>query len=87
VVTGGAGDIGRAIGAALANDGYEVLLTDLVDKARGKDVAVDTAAIAGRTVDYAQLDVTDRRSLIDRADIDQNQNPNKQTAPNDVPDS
>jgi NAD(P)-dependent dehydrogenase (short-subunit alcohol dehydrogenase family) len=59
VVTGGAGDIGRAIGAALASDGYEVLLTDLVDKARGRDVAVDTAAIAGRTVDYAQLDVTD----------------------------
>ena len=59
VVTGGAGDIGRAIGAALASDGYEVLLTDLVDEARGRDVAVDTAAIAGRAVDYARLDVTD----------------------------
>ena len=59
VVTGGAGDIGRAIGAALASDGYEVLLTDLVDDARGRDVAVDTARGAGRTVDYAQLDVTD----------------------------
>ena len=71
VVTGGAGDIGRAIGAALASDGYEVLLTDLVDKARGRDVAVDTAAIAGRAVDYARLDVTDADAtarLLDQRD-------------------
>jgi NAD(P)-dependent dehydrogenase (short-subunit alcohol dehydrogenase family) len=71
VVTGGAGDIGRAIGVALASGGYEVMLTDLLDEARGTDVAAAATAAAGATVDYARLDVTDpdaTAALLDQLD-------------------
>jgi NAD(P)-dependent dehydrogenase (short-subunit alcohol dehydrogenase family) len=68
LVTGGAGDIGSAIGRRLAADGHHVTLLDLIDADAGGRVADETAtaARAGRDrVAYAQADVTDRGALDD----------------------
>lgn len=61
VVTGGAGDIGRAIGAALAHTGHQVVLADIVDDDAGS-AAVETvleASPTGSAVVYVRMDTTD----------------------------
>jgi NAD(P)-dependent dehydrogenase (short-subunit alcohol dehydrogenase family) len=68
LVTGGAGDIGSAIGRRLAADGHHVTLLDLLEADHGGRVAAETAAAAGvdrGRVDYARADVTDRAALDD----------------------
>ncbi|NUS39676.1 MAG: acetoacetyl-CoA reductase [Lysobacter sp.] len=56
VVSGGMGGLGRAICIALADAGYRVIAADLPD---GQRQAEFEAAVAGRAVDAAALDVTD----------------------------
>jgi NAD(P)-dependent dehydrogenase (short-subunit alcohol dehydrogenase family) len=66
LITGGAGDIGSAIGARLAHDGFHVTLLDRRSEADGRAVARSVAATAGvpeSQVDYALADVTDRGAL------------------------
>jgi NAD(P)-dependent dehydrogenase (short-subunit alcohol dehydrogenase family) len=66
LITGGAGDIGSAIGRRLAIDGFHVTLLDLRDAAGGGQVAASVAAAAGvptSRVAYARADVTDRSSV------------------------
>ena len=63
VVTGGCGDIGSAVGVALAASGYAVVLADVVPEDRGEAVAkevADRAAVAAEHVSAARLDVTDQ---------------------------
>jgi NAD(P)-dependent dehydrogenase (short-subunit alcohol dehydrogenase family) len=72
LVTGGAGDIGRAIGRRLAADGNHVTLLDLLDPEAGRQAAEQTAAAAGvaaEYVAYAHADVTDR-AAVDRVIAD-----------------
>ncbi len=61
VVTGGCGDIGRAIATRLRDDGFTVTVTDLLDQRRGDAVA----AGLGPGIRYAPVDVTDRRAMSD----------------------
>jgi NAD(P)-dependent dehydrogenase (short-subunit alcohol dehydrogenase family) len=66
LVTGGAGDIGSAIGRRLAADGFEVTLLDVHEPDRGNRVARSTAESAGvpaSRVAYARADVTDRAAV------------------------
>ena len=62
VVTGAASGIGRAIAAALAKDGFSVVVADL-DEANGRAAAAEIAAAnKGRAI-FQRVDVTDRRSV------------------------
>jgi meso-butanediol dehydrogenase / (S,S)-butanediol dehydrogenase / diacetyl reductase len=62
VVTGAASGIGRAIAAALAKDGFSVVIGDL-DEANGRAAAKEIAAAnKGRAI-FQRVDVTDRRSV------------------------
>jgi NAD(P)-dependent dehydrogenase (short-subunit alcohol dehydrogenase family) len=66
LVTGGAGDIGSAMGRRLAGDGFQVTLLDRRDASDGERVSASVAAAAGvpgSRVRYAQADVTDRKGL------------------------
>ncbi|MFT4028236.1 MAG: SDR family NAD(P)-dependent oxidoreductase [Protaetiibacter sp.] len=71
VVTGGCGDIGRAIGRRLARDGFAVTLVDLRDEAEGTAIAAST----GDAVSYLRGDVTDATAMtevveaLDRLDV------------------
>lgn len=69
IVTGGAGDIGRASATALAQSGFDVVLFDLLEDADGQDVAAaialsasDTGRAAAR-VRYAQVDCSDEAAV------------------------
>ena len=57
VVTGGIGDIGRAIATRLASQGMQVLLLDIAEQSAGDAVA---AEYPEEQVRYRQCDVTDR---------------------------
>ena len=62
VVTGAASGIDRAIAAALAKDGFSVVIGDL-DEANGRAAAKEIAAAnKGRAI-FQRVDVTDRRSV------------------------
>ena len=62
VVTGAASGIGRAIAAALAKDGFSVVVADL-DEANGCAAAKEIAAAnEGRAI-FRRVDVTDRASV------------------------
>jgi len=66
LVTGGAGDIGAAIGRRLLADGFRVVLLDRRAAAHGEAVAGSVAAAAGvpaSRVVYAEADVTDRAAV------------------------
>jgi NAD(P)-dependent dehydrogenase (short-subunit alcohol dehydrogenase family) len=66
LVTGGAGDIGSAIGRRLAADGFEVALLDLHGPDRGDPLALtiaETAGVPPQRVRYIQADVTDRAAV------------------------
>ena len=62
VVTGAASGIGRAIAAALAKDGFSVVLADL-DEANGRVAAAEIAAANNDRAIFQRVDVTDRRSV------------------------
>ena len=62
VVTGAASGIGRAIAAALAKDGFSVVVADL-DEANGRAAAADIAAASQGRAIFQRIDVTDRRSV------------------------
>jgi meso-butanediol dehydrogenase / (S,S)-butanediol dehydrogenase / diacetyl reductase len=62
IVTGAASGIGRAIAAALVQDGFSVVIADL-DEANGRAAAAEiVAANQGRAI-FQRVDVTDRRSV------------------------
>ena len=62
VVTGAASGIGRAIAAALAADGFSVVIADL-DEANGRTAAAEIGVSnQGRTI-FHGVDVTDRASV------------------------
>jgi meso-butanediol dehydrogenase / (S,S)-butanediol dehydrogenase / diacetyl reductase len=62
VVTGAASGIGRAIAAALAADGFSVVIADL-DEANGRAAAAEIGVSnQGRTI-FHRVDVTDRASV------------------------
>jgi NAD(P)-dependent dehydrogenase (short-subunit alcohol dehydrogenase family) len=66
LVTGGAGDIGAAIGRRLAADGFHVTLLDRRDGSEGDRVCDAVAKAAGvprERVAYARADVTDREAV------------------------
>lgn len=62
IVTGGAGSIGFAIGKALAEDGWPVLLVDLSDRVH--DLA---AEIGGRGMQADLMDASAREALLAKA--------------------
>ena len=62
VITGAASGIGRAIAAALAADGFSVVIADL-DEANGRTAAAEIGVSnQGRTI-FHGVDVTDRASV------------------------
>jgi meso-butanediol dehydrogenase / (S,S)-butanediol dehydrogenase / diacetyl reductase len=62
VITGAASGIGRAIAAALAADGFSVVIADL-DEANGRAAAAEIGVSnQGRTI-FHRVDVTDRASI------------------------
>jgi meso-butanediol dehydrogenase / (S,S)-butanediol dehydrogenase / diacetyl reductase len=62
VVTGAASGIGRAIAAALAKDGFSVVVADL-DEANGCAAAKEIAAASQGRATFQRVDVTDRASV------------------------
>ena len=62
VVTGGSGDIGRAICAALAAAGADVIVTYLGDQERA-EASAEIVRTAGRTASVLQLDQRDEASI------------------------
>lgn len=58
LVTGGAGGIGQATGAALAKRGGRVVLTD-IDEGAGRQAAEEVRELTGSEVRFEPLDVTD----------------------------
>ncbi len=77
VITGGCGDIGTAMAKRLVRDGFAVTLVDLLDAPAAESVVASVRALAGdpRSVDYAQVDVTDHDGMaglfgrLDRVDV------------------
>jgi meso-butanediol dehydrogenase / (S,S)-butanediol dehydrogenase / diacetyl reductase len=67
IVTGAASGIGRAIAAALAADGFSVVVADL-DEVGGRAAADEIAAASKGRAIFQGVDVTDRASV--RAAID-----------------
>lgn len=63
VVTGGAGDIGRAICQVLAEDGYSVTMVDVLDSDAGQRIAAELAAASGGHVTYALVDQTHQHQV------------------------
>lgn len=62
VVTGAASGIGRAIAAALAADGFSIVIADL-DEVKGPAVAEEIAATHGGGAIFHRVDVTNRASV------------------------
>ncbi|WP_428121241.1 SDR family NAD(P)-dependent oxidoreductase [Candidatus Poriferisodalis sp.] len=62
VVTGGSGDIGRAICGALAAAGADVIVTYLGDQERA-EASAEIVRTAGRTASVLQLDQRDEASI------------------------
>jgi 3-oxoacyl-[acyl-carrier protein] reductase len=58
LVAGGSGGIGAAVGAALADDGWDVALTYRTNAA-GAEAAAEQVRAAGRTALVTRLDLTD----------------------------
>lgn len=66
VITGGAGDIGRATARALLADDVDCVLVDLVDPERGAEIArLAAPSSPGASASYAQVDITDAAALAD----------------------
>ena len=63
VVTGGAGDIGRAICQVLSEDGYTVTMADVVDSAVGSRIAGEVSAASGGQVTFARVDQTNQKQV------------------------
>ena len=59
IVTGGAGDIGKAVAHSLSLGGFEVVIADLADAARGEEVADSISQASGRPVNYVSCDHTE----------------------------
>jgi NAD(P)-dependent dehydrogenase (short-subunit alcohol dehydrogenase family) len=59
LVTGAAGDLGRATCAALAEDGWSLLITDHPSQEQALDATRDACSAAGAEIGVALFDVTD----------------------------
>lgn len=58
VVTGGAGDIGRAISLELSASGFEVVIADFIETSMGNEIARSVSRESGRPVTYTRCDQT-----------------------------
>jgi NAD(P)-dependent dehydrogenase (short-subunit alcohol dehydrogenase family) len=65
LVTGAAGDLGRAICVSLAADGWSLFIADHPAQARGLEATSDDCAAAGVAVVPVTFDVTDRDAVAD----------------------
>lgn len=63
LVTGAAGDIGRAVAVRLATDGAVVVATDLSRAAEGLAVTAKACRDAGARAEVVELDVTDATAV------------------------
>lgn len=59
-ISGGCGDIGRAVAARFLEEGSLVILADLLEEGAGHEVA---GKLAGKDIFYTRCDVTDRSSV------------------------
>ena len=59
LVTGAAGDLGRAMCVALAQDGWSLLLTDHPSQVQGLAATADACAPSGVEIAVADFDITD----------------------------
>lgn len=67
IVTGGTGGIGQAIATVLAENGGQVIITDL-DQVQGETVAAAISKATGGKVSFSRLDVTDAAAAAALAD-------------------
>jgi NAD(P)-dependent dehydrogenase (short-subunit alcohol dehydrogenase family) len=65
LVTGAAGDLGRAACVALAADGWSLLIADHPSQAQGLDATRDACAAPGVEIASATFDVTDHPAVVD----------------------
>jgi NAD(P)-dependent dehydrogenase (short-subunit alcohol dehydrogenase family) len=65
LVTGAAGDLGRAACVALAEDGWSLLITDHPTQAQGLNATRDACAASGAEIACATFDVTDHDAVVD----------------------
>ncbi|HYZ30063.1 MAG TPA: SDR family NAD(P)-dependent oxidoreductase [Thermoleophilaceae bacterium] len=65
LVTGAAGDLGRATCVSLASDGWSLYVTDHPTQARALQVTSDACAARGADVVSATFDVTDHDAVVD----------------------
>jgi NAD(P)-dependent dehydrogenase (short-subunit alcohol dehydrogenase family) len=65
LVTGAAGDLGRAACVALAQDGWSLLITDHPAQVQGLDATRDACAASGVQIASAAFDVTDHAAVVE----------------------
>ncbi len=63
LITGGLGDIGSAISRDLANDGYDLVILDIISEADGSAQAAALVGDSGRNAHYYQADQTDQQAV------------------------
>ena len=63
LVTGGLGDIGSAICRDLAQEGFDLVICDLIDEDAGAERAKTLVGDTGRSVTYHRVDQTDQEGV------------------------